>query len=156
MNIDAPIRNVDVNASQRVAELHPEAVEIMMDRGSLADWRLLATEIRSRPWGRIAHLVENIAGWGEHYGVDLLLQRVVERARQRVDHDARRRYAERLRARRHTAGLTLRETAELAGTSESRLSAYENARVAPTTTVLGRIEAMLDDVIESGHPASRI
>ena len=140
MNIDAPIRNVDLDLTGSVAELHPEAIETIMDRGSLADWRLLSAEIEREPWGRVARVVENVAGWAEHYGVDPLMQRVIARARSRLDIEARQHYAERIRAWRRDAGLTLREMAVLAGTSESRLSAYENARVAPTTTVLGRIE----------------
>ena len=41
-------------------------------------------------------------------------------------------------------GLSLRELAALAGTSASRLSDYENAKVAPTTDVLGRIEQVAE------------
>lgn len=77
------------------------------------------------------------------------------RARRDADAGARRRFAARLRAMRHQAGLTLREVAELAGTSESRLSAYENSRVAPTTTVFGRIEAVLHDHIDRHDPGDR-
>lgn len=36
-------------------------------------------------------------------------------------------------------GLTLRQFAQAAGTSAPRLSAYEKAKVAPTTDVLGRL-----------------
>lgn len=140
MRIDAAIRNVTVDSTCPVSALHPEVVEIMMDRGSLSDWRLLVAEIEREPWGRIARIVENVASWGEHYGVDRLMGRVIARSREQVDSEARQRYAARIRSWRHDAGLTLRQLAELAGTSESRLSAYENAKVAPTTTVLGRLE----------------
>ncbi|HLW93883.1 MAG TPA: helix-turn-helix transcriptional regulator, partial [Solirubrobacteraceae bacterium] len=37
------------------------------------------------------------------------------------------------------SGMTLRQFALAAGTSASRLSAYEHAKVAPTTDVLGRL-----------------
>lgn len=72
------------------------------------------------------------------------MSEVIRSARDRIDRTARERYASELRRRRTGAGLTQRELAALAGTSESRLSAYENAAVAPTTTVLGRLEAVLD------------
>jgi transcriptional regulator with XRE-family HTH domain len=36
--------------------------------------------------------------------------------------------------------MTLRELARAAGTSASRLSDYENAKVAPTTDVLARLK----------------
>lgn len=142
--VDAPIRNVAFDPSSPVSGWNAEVIETVMDRGSLSDWRILATEIRARPWGAVARTVESIAAWDEHYGVDALMRHVVADARDRFDRAARLRYARRLRDRRTAAGLTLRELATMAGTSETRLSAYENAAVAPTTTVLGRIEAVLD------------
>jgi DNA-binding transcriptional regulator YiaG len=140
---DAPIRNVDVDPSAPVSDLPAEAVETLLDRGSLSDWRVLAAEIRRSPWGRIARLVEEIVDWGEHYGVDALMAGVIERARADFDAAGRLAYAAKLRRLREAAGLTLRQLAELAGTSESRLSAYERGVVAPTTTVLARIERVV-------------
>lgn len=46
-----------------------------------------------------------------------------------------------LKQARTRAGLTLRELAELAGTSHSTLAAYEQGRVAPNTATLERIVA---------------
>ena len=48
-------------------------------------------------------------------------------------------YAAQIRSWRAQAGMTLRQFALAAGTSASRLSDYENAKVAPTTDVLGRL-----------------
>jgi DNA-binding XRE family transcriptional regulator len=140
VKIDARIRNVDVDLTRSVSELHPEAVETILDRGSLSDWRLLAAEIGRQPWGRLVRTVEEIVSWNEHDGVDRVMSHVIGRARGRIDAEARAQYAAQIRRWRRQANLTLRQLAELAGTSESRLSAYENGRVAPTTTVLGRIE----------------
>ncbi len=142
--IDAPIRNVRFDPCEPVSQWSPEVIEIVLDRGSLSDWRLITTEIDRRPWGRIARQVAEITSWSEHYGVDELMSTVIARARQRFDAAARLKYATYLRRRRVEAGLTQSELAEAAGTSSSRLSAYENGTVAPTTTVLGRIEALLD------------
>lgn len=149
------MRNVDVDHARPVAQLHPDAIEAMLDRGSISDWRLLVEEIRRQPWGRLARLVDDIASRGEHYGVDQLMHRSIVRARRDADAGARRRFAARLRAMRHQAGLTLREVPELAGTSESRLSASENSRVAPTTTVFRRIEAVLHDHVDRHDPDDR-
>jgi len=86
---------------------------------------------------------DTVARWGDHDGVDVLILDAVADARRAWDESARRRYAERIRAWRRQAGLTQRQLADLVGTSASRLSAYENARVAPTTDVLGRIEQVV-------------
>lgn len=133
-------RNVDFDPASPPDEWPGEAIETALDRGSLADWRKLAAAIRRNPWGPAARAVESIVGWQEHYGVDALMSRVIERARADADRRGRVAYAERIRAWRRQAGLTQGELARLAGTSASRLSDYENAKVAPTTDVLGRIE----------------
>lgn len=136
----AAFRNVDFNRAEPIEEWPFEAILAMVERGSIADWRLLAHAIREGPWGAVARQVEQIASWQENYGADALLLGVIERAREAVRNEARQRYASYMRGLRKSTGLTLREFAELAGTSASRLSAYENGRVAPTTEVIGRIE----------------
>ena len=132
-------RNVEFNRTAPVDQWPAEAIETVMDRGSLSDWRVLAQAIRRSPWGRTARLVQAIASWGEHYGVDELMSSVIRRAREDIDEHARASYARQIRSWRNRTGMTLREFASLAGTSASRLSAYENARVAPTTDILGRL-----------------
>jgi DNA-binding transcriptional regulator YiaG len=80
-----------------------------------------------------------IIGWGEHYGVDALMTRVIQHAREDLTQRGRAEYATQIRSWRTASGMTLREFARVAGTSASRLSDYENAKVAPTTDVLGRL-----------------
>lgn len=133
-------RNVELDPAGPIEGWPAEAIETVMDRGTLSDWRDLADAIRRSPWGPLARTVEEIAGWDEHYGVDRLMQRVLAEARSDFDLVGRARYAERIRAWRSGSGLSQREFARLAGTSAARLSAYENARVSPTTDVLGRLE----------------
>jgi DNA-binding transcriptional regulator YiaG len=134
-----PFRNLDFDPASPVDEWPAEAIEAVMDRGSLSDWRRLAEAIRRNPWGPVARTVETVAAWGEHYGVDALMSNVIRRAREEVDLGARARYAAQIRSWRTHTGMTLRQFARVAGTSASRLSDYENAKVAPTTDVLGRL-----------------
>lgn len=136
-------RNVDVVTSRPLDEWPAEAIETVIDRGTRTDWARLVAAIDANPWGPAARTAETIARWGEHYGVDALMLEAISRARRRCDALARRHYADRLRSLRVRAGLSLRELATLAGTSASRLSDYENAKVAPTTDVLGRIERVV-------------
>jgi DNA-binding transcriptional regulator YiaG len=140
-------RNVEFDPSTPIDDWPAEAIETMIDRGSLGDWRLLARAIRANPWGAAARTTENVTSWGEHYGVDELMKRVLHSAREHVTHEGRERYAAQIRAWRAQTGLSLREFALAAGTSASRLSAYEHAKVAPTTDVLARLEH-----VASSHP----
>jgi DNA-binding transcriptional regulator YiaG len=132
-------RNVDFDTSQSIDQWPAEAIETVIDRGSLSDWRQLADAIRRSPWGPAARTVTTIVAWGEHYGVDALMSGVIRRARKDITHRGRAGYAAQIRAWRTESGMTLRQFALAAGTSASRLSDYENAKVAPTTDVLGRL-----------------
>jgi DNA-binding transcriptional regulator YiaG len=132
-------RNLDFDRSAPVDQWPAEAIETLMDRGSLSDWRGLAEAIRRDPWGPAARAAETVAGWGEHYGVDALMSGVIRRAREQVVIAGRAEYAAQVRSWRTQTGMTLRQFARAAGTSASRLSDYENAKVAPTTDVLSRL-----------------
>lgn len=132
-------RNLDFDPSEPVDRWPAEAIETIIDRGSLSDWRQLAEAIRHNPWGPAARTTEIVAGWDEHYGIDALMSNVISRAREDLTLRGRTAYAAQIRAWRTQSGMTLRQFAQAAGTSASRLSAYENAKVAPTTDVLGRL-----------------
>jgi DNA-binding transcriptional regulator YiaG len=132
-------RNLDFDSTAPVDQWPAEAIETVIDRGSLSDWRLLAEAIRRNPWGPAARTAENVVSWGEHYGVDALMSSVIRRAREDVALRGRAEYAAQIRRWRAGAGMTLREFARAAGTSAPRLSDYENAKVAPTTDVLARL-----------------
>jgi hypothetical protein len=79
-----------------------EAVEILVDRSTLSDWRPLAAALAADPWGPLAQTVKEIIGLACHYGID-------------------------------------------------RISDYENARMAPTTDVLARLEDILER--HTAHPS---
>jgi DNA-binding transcriptional regulator YiaG len=132
-------RNLDFNPAAPMDQWPAEAIETVIDRGSLSDWRRLAQAIQYNPWGPAARTAAIVVAWGEHYGVDALIADVIRRAREDVALQGRARYAAQIRSWRAQAGMTLRQFALAAGTSASRLSDYENAKVAPTTDVLGRL-----------------
>jgi DNA-binding transcriptional regulator YiaG len=132
-------RNLDFDTAQPLDQWPAEAIETLIDRGSLSDWRRLADAIRHNPWGPAARTTETVVGWGEHYGVDALMTKVIRGAREDITQRGRAEYAAQIRCWRTQSGMTLRQFARAAGTSASRLSDYENAKVAPTTDVLGRL-----------------
>jgi DNA-binding transcriptional regulator YiaG len=132
-------RNLDFDPAAPMDQWPAEAIETVIDRGALSDWRRLADAIRARPWGPAARTAETVVSWGEYYGVDVLIANVIRHARRDVTLRGRAEYAAQIRAWRAQAGMTLRQFATAAGTSASRLSDYENAKVAPTTDVLGRL-----------------
>jgi|SRR5580693_6776546 DNA-binding transcriptional regulator YiaG len=132
-------RNLDFDSSRSLDEWPAEAIETVIDRGSLSDWRQLAQTIRTNPWGPAARVTETVVSWDEHYGVDALMANVIRSARAELTRRGREHYARQIREWRAASHMTLREMAQAAGTSASRLSDYEHAKVAPTTDVLGRL-----------------
>ena len=143
-------RNLDFDSSMPMDQWPAEAIETVIDRGSLSDWRQLAQSIRQNPWGSAARTAEAVTDWGEHYGVDALLSNVIRHARENVARQGRVEYAAQIRSWRAQTGMTLRQFALAAGTSASRLSDYENAKVAPTTDVLGRLHHAAATQLSSG------
>lgn len=132
-------RNLAFDPRAPVDRWPAEAIATVIERGSLSDWRRLAEAIRRNPWGPAARTTERVIAWEEHYGVDSLMARVIKQARADLTLRGRREHAAQIRAWRAQTGMTLRQFATAAGTSASRLSAYENAKVAPTTDVLARL-----------------
>lgn len=148
-------RNLDFDP-QAPMDLWPaEAIETIIDRGTLSDWRQLVAAIRRNPWGPAARTAQTVTSWGEHYGLDALISRAITHARKDLSARGRAEYAAQIRAWRAQTGMSLRDFAALAGTSASRLSAYENAKVAPSTDVLARLRhaAALHDDAEAAPPA---
>ena len=65
-------RNLDFDPAAPLDEWPAEAIQTLIDRGSLSDWRRLAAAIEVNPWGPAARTTETVVAWGEHYGVDIL------------------------------------------------------------------------------------
>ena len=144
-------RNVDLDVGAPMDDWPGEAIETLIDRGSLSDWRRLGGAIRDNPWGPTARTAETVISWEEHYGVDRLLDNVIRHAREDVALRGRAEYAAQIRSWRAQTGMTLRQFARAAGTSASRLSDYENAKVAPTTDVLGRLRYVAERYVAEMH-----
>lgn len=133
-------RNVDASPEDDVRTWPYEALVTVIDRGLVADWQPILTEIRRSPWGPVARRVERYVAYREADGVSTLFALAIERARTRADEAERAEVAARVRDAVERSGLTGAAFAELVGTSASRLSTYLNAKVVPSAAMLVRIE----------------
>lgn len=145
-------RNVDFDVDAPLDEWPTEAIETVLDRGSLADWGRLATAIRAFPWGSAARRTEMLAAARQRYGSDIAFSRLVERCRQDVVAADRLRRGNELREMRCSAGLSLRRLADLCGVSAANLSRYENGHASPTTDTLARIHHAIAGVSAGARP----
>jgi DNA-binding transcriptional regulator YiaG len=132
-------RNLTTDPASPVTEWPTEAVLTALERGSLADWQRLATEIRREPWGRTARQVEEVLSHTRPYGVAEAMEEVVARARIRAEQTEQAEVAREIREAVARSGLTSTEFASRIGTSRSRLSTYASGRVVPSAALMVRI-----------------
>lgn len=148
-------RHLDIDADAPVEIWPTEGVIAALERGSLDDWRRIARAVRSDPWGPVARRLEDALAATRPYGVAPLMERMLEEARRRAEADERSEVAQRVRALIDASGLSRRAFAEAIGTSASRLSTYATGRVAPSSTLLVRMERVARDREAQGRTSAR-
>ena len=129
-------RNLDFDPSQPMDQWPAEAIETVIDRGALSDWRRLAQTIRHNPWGPAARTAEIVTGWGEHYGVDALINGVIARAREDVARRGRAEYAAQIRSWRTHTGMSLSQFSRAAGPRPPGFVTTRTPRLPPPQTCL--------------------
>lgn len=131
-------RNVSSRPTDPVETWSTEAVRTALERGDLAEWRLLAEAVDADPWGRTARQIEEVLGHSRPYGTAELLERAIGAARARAEAAERAAVAAELRELVGRSGLRQAEFARRLGTSGSRLSSYVNGAVVPSATLMLR------------------
>ena len=104
-------RNIDVRVEDPVSTWPQEGLLTALERGSLRDWRRIASEIRRQPWGRVARAVEEILTYSQPYGVAPLMERVISTARKQASIHEAAEVACRIRDLRDRPGLSTAEFA---------------------------------------------
>ncbi len=148
---DLEFRNLDLEPTAPVEEWPTEGVIAALERGQLPDWRRLAEAVRGDPWGPVARRLEDALKVTRPYGVAPLLEGALSTAREAAAAAERDEVARRVRHYLRASRLDRRAFAEAIGTSTSRLSTYLNGKVAPSSTLLVRMER----VAEKGLDLSR-
>jgi hypothetical protein len=133
-------RQLDVGPDAPVADWPTEGVLAALERGGLSDWRRIAEAVRADPWGPIARRLEDALAASRPYGAAPLMERVLAHARRDAEARERAEVARRVEALLDASGLTRGAFAEAIGTSASRLSTYLTGKVAPSSTLLVRME----------------
>ncbi len=132
-------RNLTITPDAPVSQWPTEAVQTALERGDLADWHRLVTEMQASPWGKTARQVEEVLSHSRPYGVAAAMELVLSRARQRAEAAERATVAAEIRAAVKDSGLSQAEFASRIGTSASRLSTYAAGKVTPSATLMLRI-----------------
>lgn len=138
-------RNLDMDPRSPIATWPYEAIVTVIERGTVGDWLLLTRAVDADPWGVVARQVEEYLGYESPYGVGPLLQRAVQRARDRAAGAERAEVAAEVRQLIDRSGLTTAEFASRMGTSRSRLSTYRTGRVVPSATMMHRMRRVVGE-----------
>jgi DNA-binding transcriptional regulator YiaG len=132
-------RNIDASPADPVETWPFEGILAAVERGTLPDWRRLATAIRADPWGPVAQQVLEAVRLSRPYGTTELLEGVVARARELAVDSERAAVASEVRDLIDRSGLSQQEFAARIGTSRSRLSTYISGKVVPSAALMVRM-----------------
>ncbi len=133
-------RHLDIDPDAPVETWPTEGLIAALERGSLQEWRRVARSVRTDPWSPTARRLEDALAATRPYGVAPLMERMLHDARRHAEAEERAEVARRVTALLESSGLSRRAFAEAIGTSPSRLSTYVTGRVAPSSTLLVRME----------------
>ena len=139
-----PLRNVDLDPETPVEAWPFEVVQTLIERGGLADWRLLIKEIQRSPWGATSQRVEEVLSISRPYGTADLFEKAIADARNTAI------AAEKAEVAREVGELVARsrlskgEFASRIGTSPSRLSTYVSGQVMPSAALMVRMRHVAD------------
>jgi DNA-binding transcriptional regulator YiaG len=132
-------RNIAASPEDPVETWPFEGILTAVERGTLPDWRRLATAIRGDPWGPVAQQVLEAIRLARPYGTADLLTEVIARARKHAADSEREMVAAEIRNLVNRSGLSAQDFAERIGTSRSRLSTYMSGKVVPSAALMVRI-----------------
>jgi DNA-binding transcriptional regulator YiaG len=132
-------RNLTITPDAPVSQWPTEAVQTALERGDLAHWHRIVTEIGAHPWGTTAHQVEEVLTHSRPYGIAEAMEAVLARARERAEASERAAVAADIQESIRRSGLSQAEFASQIGTSASRLSTYASGKVVPSATLMLRI-----------------
>ena len=148
-------RNIDASPDDPVETWPFEGILAAVERGTLPDWRRLASAIRADPWGPVARQVLDAVHLSGPYGTTELLEGVIARARTRAAESERADVAAKVQGLVASSGLSKQDFAERTGTSRSRLSTYMSGKVVPSATLMVRMRRVALHAAEMTAQAAR-
>lgn len=137
-------RNIDADPSDPVESWPVEGMIAALERGYLDDWRRIANAVMERPWGLATRRLESALSATQPYGTGALMLAILAQARSEAEQRERDEVAARVRQLIDRSEMTRAEFAAAIGTSTSRLSTYTTGKVAPSSTLMLRMEAVLE------------
>jgi hypothetical protein len=144
------------NADRPVEFWSTAAIRAALEGGDIATWKQIALAIKRDPYGRTARQVEEILETSRPYGISKALAEVLDRARAHLEANERAEVARHVRLLMERSGLGLPEFASRIGVPADQLSAYLDAKVSPSASLMIRMRRLSDRFAKtSSRRASR-
>jgi len=132
-------RHLDVDPATPVTDLGPAAIDDILDRGDLDDWRPLLEEITRNPWGAVAEHVLRLVDRHPMYGTSALWRSWIEERRSTTSTSHAGASLRELRLRR---GLTQLELGSRLGMTQPEVSKLEHRRDVRLSTARSYVRAL--------------
>jgi hypothetical protein len=120
------------------------AIRAALEGGDIATWKQIALAIKRDPYGRTARQVEEILENSRPYGISKALAEVLDRARAHLEANERAEVARHVQLLMERSGLGLPEFASRIGVPADQLSAYLDAKVSPSASLMIRMRRLSD------------
>jgi ribosome-binding protein aMBF1 (putative translation factor) len=133
-------RNITTTWHDPIHSWPYEAVVTTMERGLVSDWQPILTEVRQRPFGRVARYIARYAADPDDPRAAAFFTEALRRARAAEEDRERDEVISRIRRALELSELSQADFAREVGTSASRLSTYLSGQVTPSATMLVRID----------------
>lgn len=133
-------RNINADPADPVSTWPTEGFITALERGGIDEWARIAVAVKRDPWGPVARRLEDALKVTYPYGVGVLMEYELASARREAEDAERQEVARRLGEWLRRTGMSRSDFAEAIGTSTSRLSTYLAGKVAPSSTLMVRME----------------
>ncbi len=148
-------RNIYADPADPVSTWPTEGFITALERGGLDDWSRIAAAVNLDPWGPAARRLEDALKVTYPYGVGALMEQELASARCAAEEAERQEVARRVGEWLQRSGMSRADFAEAIGTSTSRLSTYVTGRVAPSSTLMIRMERVASCEVSSEDRVDR-
>ncbi|OBJ71253.1 hypothetical protein [Mycobacterium sp. 1274756.6] len=144
-------RRVGARASynDRPVEFWPTAaIRAALENGDISVWKRIVVALKRDPYGRTARQVEEVLAGTRPYGISKALSEVLTRTRAHLEANERAEVARHVQLLIDRSGLGHPEFASRIGVPTEELSAYLDATVSPSASLMIRMRRLSDRFVK--------
>ncbi|ORX00097.1 transcriptional regulator [Mycolicibacillus trivialis] len=135
--------------NDRPVEFWPTAaIRSALENGDISVWKRIVVALKRDPYGRTARQVEEVLAGSRPYGISKALSEVLERTRAHLEANERAEVARHVQLLIDRSGLGHPEFASRIGVPTEELTAYLDATVSPSASLMIRMRRLSDRFVK--------